>query len=270
MIFASPKLFAAQLLQVTFGRAAAFGLQLSFQAEGPPFLFFPSSLAQEVTGGGHGGSVQSQVHADHFLRWRDAGCRKGDHDMKGVAPIAITQVSATGLVPDIRHEVNGNGEGQFDASRDGGEATGQAVPFDPKRTGVIADSRDLTVRTSNRLEGRNGFPLLAGALHLSRIRLLLPGFPGERRCDGLRRFDAGRADQLCRQIGILSTERIVGPFMQLDAIVTSGREPLGGNDVKARRMLLKGVLECACLLRRRIQLDSNGSLHAKSISYIPT
>ena len=190
--------------------------------------------------------------------------------MQGVAPIAITQVSATGLVPDIRHEVNGNGEGQFDASRDGGEATGQAVPFDPKRTGVIADSRDLTVRTSNRLEGRNGFPLLAGALHLSRIRLLLPGFPGERRCDGLRRFDAGRADQLCRQIGILSTERIVGPFMQLDAIVTSGREPLGGNDVKARRMLLKGVLECACLLRRRIQLDSNGSLHAKSISYIPT
>lgn len=42
MVSASPKLFPAQLFEVTFRRASAFGLQLSFQAEGSSFLFLPS------------------------------------------------------------------------------------------------------------------------------------------------------------------------------------------------------------------------------------
>lgn len=49
VVFASPKLFARELLEVSLGASGAFGLQLSFQTEGTPFLFLPRLLAQELT-----------------------------------------------------------------------------------------------------------------------------------------------------------------------------------------------------------------------------
>jgi hypothetical protein len=110
VIFASPKLFPAHRLQMSPGGAGAFGLQLSFHSEGPPLLFFPSPLSQEVTIGGDGGTVQSQVYSYDLWRCEGGGCRDGDDDMQGIAPVAGAQIGATGLVADILREVSGDVE----------------------------------------------------------------------------------------------------------------------------------------------------------------
>ena len=97
MVSASPKLFAAQLLEMSLGRAAAFGLQFSFEAEGTSFLLLPSLLTQELTSRGDGRAIESQVDANHFFRWNNGRFRDGYNDMERIASLALTQIGTTDL-----------------------------------------------------------------------------------------------------------------------------------------------------------------------------
>ena len=270
MVSASPKLFPAQLLEVSLGRASAFGLQLSFQPEGTPFLFFPASLTQEVPSRGDCWAIETQVNTDHLVRCNNGRFKDADNDMEPIAALAIAQVCAARLVSNVLSKVSRHREGQFNAPTHGRKATGQRLPLDPVRTLVITDTSDLTVRTSNRLESRNGLALLLGFLNLFGICLFLLGLPGKSRFHGFSGLDTGRTDQLSRQIRVLRSQRIVRAFVQLHTIVTGRGKALVGNGIKASRMLLKGCLEYACLLRRWGELHGNRSIHAKRISYIPT
>lgn len=268
VISASPKLFATQLLEMSLGRAAAFGLQLAFQAEGASFLLFPSLLAQELTSRGDSRPIETQVYPDHVLGGTNSRFRDGDNDMERKAPLAIAQVCATRLMADVLHKVSRHRERQFNAPVHRSQTTGHALPLDPVRTLVIADTNDLTVRATNRLESRNGLALRYGLLNPSRVCLLLLGLPDQSRFHGFSGLDAGRAHQLSRKVRILCSQRIVGAFMQLHAIATGCGKALAGNGIEANRMLLKCCLEYLGLLWCVLQLYNYRSIHVKSFSYI--
>lgn len=269
VIFAAPKLLARQLAQVSLSASGAFGLQLSTEAEGAAVLLFPPLLAEELASAGDGGTVESQVHTDDLRGWLDSGFRDGDNEMEGKTPLAVTQVCATGLVSGVLLEVLRDNERQFDTPCTRGKASRVGLPLDPGRTGIIADTGQCALRTAYRLERRRLFALLLRLRYPSGIRLLLLAFPGERTLHSLRRFDAGSAHQLRRQVGILSTQGIVRPFVQLHPVATCARKPFTGYFVEARGMLLKRRLEYLCLLWRRIQVKDKCSLHTERISYIP-
>jgi hypothetical protein len=166
VVSASPKLFSAQLFEVTFRRASAFGLQLSDHSEGASFLFLPVLLTQELTSRGDRRAIESQVYSYNGRGRGNSRRRYGDDDVERVTPTARAQISATHLIANILNEVSRYRKGQFDTPIYSSQTTGQGVPLDPVRTLVIADTSYLTVRTTNRLESRNGLPLLLGFLNL--------------------------------------------------------------------------------------------------------
>src|SRR5947209_13787655 len=190
--------------------------------------------------------------------------------MEGVTPFAEAQISATHVIANILHEVSRHRKGQFKTPIYSSETTGHGVPLDPVRTLIIADTSQLTVRATDRLENRNGLALLLGFLNLFGVGLLLLHLPGQCALDGLGGLDTGGTHQLSRKVRRLCSQRIVRAFVQLHTIATGRGKALVGNGIEASRMLLKGCLECACLLRRGVQLHGNRSVHAKSISYSAT
>src|SRR5258708_2781688 len=268
VVFAPPKLFAAQLLEVSLCRAAAFGLQLSSEAEGTPFLFLPPFLTEELAIAGDCWVIEAQVNTDHFIGGWDGRCGYLNHDMQSKPTLVVTQISTARLVAYVLHKVSRNGKAQFHTPVHSYKATGKCIPLDPIRTLVIANTGQRTVRATNRLESRNTLALFPGFFNPSRIGLLLFGLPGDRTLDGFRRLHTGCTDQLRRQLGILSTQRIVGTLVLLYAIATCRDKALLGNGIKATGMLLKGCLEDACLFWRWLQLDHYRTFHTESISYI--
>src|SRR2546421_1573999 len=268
MVFVSPKLFPTQLTEMPFRRFGAFGLQFPFQAEGTSFLFFPSTFTQEVTIAGDSRSVQSQVNPDHFMRWRDNWLRKGDNDMKSKTPLAIAQISTTDFGANVLHQVSRDGKGQFNPSVDSSKTTGECVPLDPVRTLIITDTCHLTVRTLDRLKHRGGLALLHCLLNLLRIGFFVFDLPGESRFDALCCLDTSSTHQLRGKVRVLCSEGIVRPFMQLNPVTALCRKAFKGHGIKTGGMLFKRCLEALCLLRCRVELYLDRSIHAKSISYI--
>ena len=122
--------------------------------------------------------------------------------------------------------------------------------------------------TTNRLEYRGRFALLQGLLNPLRIGFFVSDLPGESRFDGFRRFDTSGTDQLSGKIRILDTQGVVRPFMQLDSIPARSSKALVSDGIKTSGMLFKRCLEALCLLRCRVELYLDRSIHAKTISYI--
>src|SRR5258708_31718238 len=90
---------------MSLGRASAFGLQLSFQAEGTSFLFLPSLVPQELPGGSDSRTIESQVYP-YGGRGRGNGrLGDGDNDMEGGIPLAVAQISAQDLMPPVLETV---------------------------------------------------------------------------------------------------------------------------------------------------------------------
>jgi len=269
VIAVQPKLFLAQLFEVTLSRASAFSLQFPLEAEDATFLLFPSLLTQEVTVGSHSRAVKSEVYSDHFLRRNDSRFRKGNHDMKGETALPVAQIRATHLVTNILPQVSGNRERQLHTPIHGSNATGERLPLHPVRTLVIADTDQLTVRTTNGLENRERFALLPGFFNPLRVCLFLLDLPCQSGFHGFRRFDTSRTNQLSRKVRVLSPKGIVRPFVQLYAVATTCRKSFTTDGIKAGSILLKRCLEAVRLLWRGLQLDNYCSIHTESISYIP-
>ncbi len=266
MIGASPKLCAAQLLEVSPGRAAAFGLQLSLETQRAPFLFLPSALPQEQARRGDSRAIQTQINPDHFFRRGGHGLREGDDDMQGEMPLALTQIGRADLVTGILREVSGNREGQFDAPFDGRQAIGVRRPLDPIRAGVIADTGHLTARATNRLEHGRRLAPFQGFLHTCRKSRLFLLRPRQRTLDAFSGTDTGRAYQLRGQIGELRPQGIVGAFVQLHAVATLCRKALMGNGIVARGMLGQRLSQQSRLFLRGREVDNHRSIHTENIS----
>lgn len=90
--------------------------------------------------------------------------------------------------------------------------------------------------------------------------------PGQSRFHGFRGFDAGSAHQLSRQVGVLGPQRIVGGFVQLDAIAAPGFKASPGNLIKTGSMRLQRLLQETGPFWRRSELYNKCSIHAQSIS----
>jgi len=266
VVSASPKLFPAQLFEVSFGRASAFGLQFAFQTEDASFLFLPALFSQELPVGGNRRAIESQVYAYDGRSRGDGRLRKRDNDMQRIAAFAVAQVCTTWLIASVLLQVRRNGKAQLHAPVYGGKATSKRIPLDPRRTLVIAHTGQLTVRATNRLESRNGPAHLPGCLNALRVCLFLLDLPGERALDGFSGLDTCRTHHLCRQIGVLCSQGIVRALVQLHAIAACRGKALVGNGIEARRMLLKGCLEYPGLLWRWMQLHGHRSIHARGLS----
>src|SRR5581483_6019501 len=65
------------------------------------------------------------------------------------------------------------------------------------------------------------------------------------------------------------SQRIVGRFMQLNAVAISFLEPFTTDGIKARGMLVHGAVKNGNLFRRWIEMCHNRSIHAQSRSYVP-
>src|SRR5438132_1387262 len=74
--------------------------------------------------------------------------------------------------------------------------------------------------------------------------------------------------QLRGKVRVLCSEGIVRPFMQLNPVTALCRKAFKGHGIKTGGMLFKRCLEALCLLRCRVELYLDRSIHAKSISYI--
>jgi hypothetical protein len=103
----------AQLLQVAFGRLCSFGLKFSLEAEAAAVHFFPVTVSQEVTVGGHSRSVQTQVYTDHLISSGDVRVRQRDNDMQPILSVAGAQVSSNGLTSCVLGAVGGTLKGML-------------------------------------------------------------------------------------------------------------------------------------------------------------
>jgi hypothetical protein len=189
--------------------------------------------------------------------------------MEKIAPLAKAEISRTHFAADVRRGVLGNGKANLHAPGDSGKATSQRLPFDPKGTLVIANRRASGLRAAHGLKGRELFALFlcpGNSLGVTRGVLLLLR---QSRFDGFRRFDASCADQLSRQRGVLSAQRIVGTFMQLDAIATLGHKPFRCYGIETGGIGIQRLPQSSRLGWCRIQLQNNCSIHTKTLSYIP-
>lgn len=199
LVSALPKLFLAQLLEVAFRRASAFGLQLSLETEKTAFLLFPALLCQEVPLGGHCQTIQPQVYSNHFLRRRDNRFRDGYDDMKGIASFAEAEISTAYPVSKVLLKVSRNRERQFNPPVHGGKATGHRVPLDPVGALVIANTHALAVRAANGLENRHGLALFLRLFDSFEEYLFFLDLPRQSRFDGFRGFHTGGTYQLSRK-----------------------------------------------------------------------
>jgi hypothetical protein len=212
--------------------------------------------------------IESQVNAYHRRRWSDTRRRERNDNMEEVASLAHTEVSRTDFAADVLLGMLRNLERQFHATRNGSKTGSERCPLDPVGTLVVTDGSGLRLRTTNRLEGGRllaAFPGLCNQLGIACSMLLLPG---ESRFDSFGGFHAGCADQLCRQVRVLLAQIIVGYFVQFHAIAACGRKSKTGNSIEALRVLLQRTSQDVSLLCGGIQLYHNGSIHAKSMSYI--
>src|SRR5260221_3496646 len=254
VVFSLPKQLTRKLFQVPLSRFASFFLKLTTETEDAAFLLFPATISQEDTIGGNCGAIKSQVHANHLFTRIDDRSRQRDNNMQEVAPIALAQISRANFAANVLTGMFGNTQGYDLPPGHRGNADSQALPFDPVRTLVIADGSAYRLRTAHRLEPGWRFPTLfclGYQLEIACCVLFLPSESGFHRFGG---FDAGSADQLGRQIRILCAQRIVGLFMQLDAVATSGFKTGTGNRIKTCRMLCQRALQDTCLFWRGFEL----------------
>ena len=243
-------------------------MKLTTETEDVAFLLFPPMLPEKVTLGRDRRVIESQVNAYHLRRWSDKRRRERNDNMEEVASLAHTEVSRTDFAADVLMGMLRNRERQFHATRNGSKTGSQGFPLDPVGTLVVTDGSGLRLRTTNRLEGGRllaAFPGLCNQFGIPCNMLLLPG---ESRFDGFGGFHTGRADQLRRQVRVLLSEIIVGYFVQFHAIAACGLKSKTGNSIEALSVLLQRMSQDVSLLVGRIQLYYNGSIHAKSMSYI--
>ena len=185
-------------------------------------------------------------------------------------PVTETQVSRADLATDILRGMLGDGKTHLNAPGTRGEAACHALQLDPVRTLVVADRGGHRLWSLNRLKSWRltpKLPCLCNQLGIASSLFLLPS---QRTFDSLGGFDTSGAHQLSRQVRKLCAQRIVGLFMQLYPVATSGFKTDTGNRIKACRMLLQRTMQNPCLFWRRFQLYNKCSIHAGSISYIPT
>jgi hypothetical protein len=101
VIFALPKQFPAQLLEMAFCRTGAFGLQLTTETEDTAFLFFPTTLTKKLVSGRDGWPIQAQVNAYRLIRVSNSGFRNGDNDVQKVTSLAVAQIGRTHLAANV-------------------------------------------------------------------------------------------------------------------------------------------------------------------------
>jgi hypothetical protein len=94
--------------------------------------------------------------------------------------------------------------------------------------------------------------------------------PRESRFDRFSGLHTRGTHELSGQIGVLSTQWIVGCFVQLYPVATSRLVSLTADGIEALSVLLHRAIKDSPLLRGRIQLYHNCSVHARTISYIQT
>jgi len=268
VISSLPKQFPTQLLEVPLRRASAFSLKLTTETEDAAFLLFPPLLPEKVPSGRDRRVIESQINADHLRRGSDQRRRQRDDNMEEVVSLAQTEVSRTDFAADVLLGMLRNRERQFHATRNGSQTGREGFPLDPGGTLVVPDGSGLRVRTTNRLECGRLLAAFLGCCNQFGIACSMLLLPGESRFDGFGGFHTGRADQLRRQVRVLLSESRVGCFVQFHAIAAFGGKSKTGNSIEALRVLLQSTSQDESLLIGRIQLDHNGSIHAKSMSYI--
>ena len=266
MVFSLPQPLTRKFFQVPFSRFCAFRLQFPAQAKHASFLFFPATLSQKGTGAGHGWTIEPKVNPNHLTGRIKHGSRKRDNDMQKIASVVETQIGRASLPTHILPSMVRDGERNLKTARDARQAGCHAVPLDPVGVFIIADGSTGRLGTTNRLEGgkrssllcRLGNPLwIAGSVFF---------LPGQRRFHGFSRFDASSADQLSRQVGVLSTQWIVSAFMQGDAITASSLKTCACGSIETGSVLLHCSVKESFLLRSRMELCNNRSMDRTSIS----
>jgi len=267
MVSSLPKQLTRKLFQVPFGRLCTTLLKLATKAEDATFLLFPTAFTQEVAVAGDGWVVKTEVNTNHLIGRGDVGSRDIYNDMEEVAPVMVAQISRTNLATNVLESVFGNRERHLNTTRDRCKRAGHGPPFHPVRTGIIANRSGYRLWTANGLKPGSRSPLLLSFGYLFWVLSLVLLLPRKSRFHGFSGFHTRGTDQLGRKIGELSTQWVVGRFLQLDAITTTRLETLTADSIETLSVLLHRSIKERPLLRRRIQLYHNCSVHADSISY---
>jgi hypothetical protein len=196
--------------------------------------------------------------------------RRGLSGPFAVTPVMVAQISRTNLATNVLESVFGNCERHLNTTRDRCKRAGHGPPFHPVRTGIIANRSGYRLWRANGLKLGSRSPLLLSFGYLFWVLSLVLLLPRKSRFHGFSGFHTRGAHELSGQIGVLSTQGVVGRFVQLSAIATPRLKALTADGIEALSVLLHRSIKESPLLRTRIQLYHNCSVHADSISYTPT
>jgi hypothetical protein len=238
-----------KLFQATLGALCSFALQAALALKVSAFNVLPTAFAKEAVIVGNGGSRDAEINSDNFTRHSRFQFRQRQNNVQKEVPIALKQIGtikATGffellLCVGITHKLH------FLPFVNRCQRNRRAVRHHAVGSGIVAN------RARTALWLRN----LLAFLHQS-----------QRRSNGFGSFDARGYNQLGRQLRKLLPQRVVGFFVQCDAILLFVLPSVRRNRIEAFRMLTQCFAQQLGLLWCRLKSKTDGALHMLSFSYV--
>jgi hypothetical protein len=259
---------ASNLLEMSLSRLCSFGLQLTCEAEIAPINLFPAAGAKKLSMRCNCRAVESEVYSNHICRRRNNWLRNINHDLQIELPFTVTQISSSNRIPLILCAKRWNGEGDADTSLRGRQAYCLGLPVEERGFFIVAHSALFRLRTTHGLEDGKRFSLLLSFSYLLWVCLLLLGFPCQCALDGLSCLDSCLNEQVRNQFWTEGLGVTIGSMMQLDAVLFLLLLAIGTHVIEGTSKLSQCLLQSGCLLRGRIQLYFDRSVHAKSLPYM--
>ncbi|MDP2871374.1 MAG: hypothetical protein Q8P31_02405, partial [Bacillota bacterium] len=237
-----------QLAEMFLSRKGAFRLKRTLQSEVPAVYFPPVFLAPKAVVGADGGPAEAHIHTDDNAGRLELHIGEGHHGVKPETAFAADQVGtvkANGLFQKTLG-VWVSPEWHLEPSNQRGQADDALFALECIRPGIVANREESG--------GRAGY---LAALPLQ----------GKGASHRFRRPHAGRDHELSWKLGESLPEAVVGSMVQPDSVLLRMFPAMGGYGVEARGMLPHRLQEGVGLVGRRVEPESDCSLHTHILSH---
>jgi hypothetical protein len=260
---------SAESLQVTFGRLRSVGLQFATKAKIAAVHLFPVRGPKKLGLGGDSRTVQTQINSDHSLIFGQHWLKDTYHDTQPPFAFAVDEISRGYGMTCIASTEMRNRERDTYSACCGSKIDFLLCPVERVGMDIVANWAEHALRAFHWFELWEGLTqlfCLGNFLLVGSLMLLLPGeSTSERFCC----LDAGLDEMVTDQSRAGCFEVIVQGMMQLYAVLFLVLPAIGTHLIERGGELPKGLLQGCCLLRSGMQLYSDGSVHTKSLPYMP-
>ena len=253
-IRAKPCHFQTQAPQMPLGRTCAFALKPTLQSEVSTFNALPSSFAKEPIIGCDRWASFAKVNTNNRASGHDNGFGQSNNKMEKEETVTINQIGAIkpfGL-SNLTLRAVIHLERNTKTTRHGRKASTVILQVEPITAHVVPNRSKSRARTGNLL----WFALAILLLAQSKSRH--------------QRFSCTHPsgyNKLRRQLGKLTTQIIIGRFVQRNAVLLAAIPTVTRNEIVASRRLFHGLKQRFFLFWCGLELQTNRSLHTHILSY---